>query len=74
MTDEPPFDEAAEPERLRRFLGELEAAGFERVGPTSWTGPTRQSLIHDGHTDSERMTIIIRPSWPYMSPLLLVPG
>ena len=74
VTDEPPFDEAAEPERLRRFLDELEAAGFERVGPSSWEGPTRQSLIDDGHTDSERMTIIIRPSWPYLSPLLHVPG
>lgn len=74
MTDEPPFDEAAEPERLRRFLDELEAAGFERVGPSSWEGPTRQSLIDGGHTDSDRMTIIIRPSWPYLSPLLHVPG
>ena len=74
MTDEPPFDEAAEPERLRRFLDQIEAAGFERVGPHSWEGPTRRSLIDDGHTDSERMTIIIRPSWPYLSPLLQVPG
>jgi molybdopterin/thiamine biosynthesis adenylyltransferase/proteasome lid subunit RPN8/RPN11 len=74
VTDEPPFDEAADPERLRRFLDELEAAGFERVGPSSWKGPTRQSLIDDGHTDSEQMTIIIRPSWPYLSPLLHVPG
>lgn len=74
MEDEPPFDEAAEPERLQGFLDEIEAAGFERVGPSSWEGPTRQSLIDNGHTDSERMTIIIRPSWPYLSPLLHVPG
>jgi proteasome lid subunit RPN8/RPN11 len=74
VTDEPPFDEAAEPERLRGFIGEIQAAGFERIGPVSWEGPTRRSLIDDGHTDSERMTIIIRPSWPYLSPLLRVPG
>ena len=74
MTDEPPFDEAAEPELLQRFIEEIEAAGFERVEPSSWEGPTPRSLIDAGHTDSERMTLIIQPAWPYFPPLLRVPG
>lgn len=74
MADEPPFDEAADPEQLRRFIDEIEAAGFKRVEPSSWEGPTPQSLIDAGHTDSERMTIIVQPAWPYFPPLLRVPG
>jgi molybdopterin/thiamine biosynthesis adenylyltransferase len=74
VTDEPPFDEAADPELLQRFIDEIEAAGFERVEPSSWEGPTPRSLIDAGHTDSERMTIIIQPAWPYFPPLLRVPG
>lgn len=74
MSDEPPYDEAADPELLRRFVSELEAAGFKRVKPSAWEGPTRRCLIDGGHTDAERMTIIVRPSWPYFPPLLHVPG
>lgn len=74
MTDEPPYDEAADPELLQRFIAEIEAAGFERVEPSAWDGPTRRSLIDAGHTDAERMTIIIQPAWPYFPPLLRVPG
>lgn len=74
MTDEPPFDEAADPELLQQFVDEIEAAGFERAEPSSWEGPTPQALIAAGHTDSERMTIIIQPAWPYFPPLLRVPG
>lgn len=74
MTVEPPFDEAAEPERLRQFIVELEADGFTRVGTWEWEGPTRRSLLEGGHTDSEQMRVIIRPSWPYLPPLLHVPG
>jgi proteasome lid subunit RPN8/RPN11 len=71
---EPPFDEAADPEALRGFIEELEASGFERVDTATWEGPTRQSLIDQGHTDSDRMSIIIRPAWPFLSPLVHVPG
>jgi proteasome lid subunit RPN8/RPN11 len=71
---EPPFDEAADPEALRAFIEELEASGFERVDTATWEGPTRQSLIDQGHTDSARMSIIIRPAWPFLSPLVHVPG
>lgn len=74
MLPEPPFDEAAEPERLQAFIAELEADGFERVGPCEWSGPIRPSLIEGGHTDADRMTIHIRPSWPYLPPLIHVPG
>jgi hypothetical protein len=65
---------AAEPERLRRFLAELEAEGFDQVGTSAWEGPVRRSLVDGGHTDAERMTIIVRPSWPYLPPLIRVPG
>ncbi|MDP9401938.1 MAG: ThiF family adenylyltransferase [Actinomycetota bacterium] len=74
MNDEPPFNEAADPELLQRFIDEIEAAGFERVEPSAWEGPTPRSLIDAGHTDSERMTIIIQPAWPYFPPLLRVLG
>jgi molybdopterin/thiamine biosynthesis adenylyltransferase len=74
VNHEPPYDQAVDPESLHRFVEELEAAGFERVEPSTWEGPTLQSLIDSGHTDAERMKIIIRPSWPYFPPLLNVPG
>lgn len=74
MTTDAPFDEAAEPERLRRFVAELEADGFNRAGTWDWEGPTRRSLLEGGHTTSERLRVIIRPSWPYLPPLLHVPG
>lgn len=74
MNEDPLFDTAAEPDRLPDFIAELEANGFERVGVAEWRGPTRQSLIDGGHTDSPTMTIIIRPSWPYLPPLISVPG
>lgn len=75
MADEPDaFDLAAEPERLREFVAELEADGFERTGPFSWDGPTHRALLDGGHTDAERMTIAVRPSWPYLPPLIHVPG
>lgn len=74
MNDEPPYDEAADPASLHRFIDEIEAAGFERVEPSTWEGPTPRSLIDAGHTDAERMTIIIQSSWPYFPPLLRVPG
>jgi hypothetical protein len=74
VSDEPPYDEAADPELLQRFIAEIEAAGFERVEPSAWEGPTPRSLIEAGHTDAERMTILIQPAWPYFPPLLRVPG
>src|SRR4051794_22441982 len=74
MSDDPLFDEAAEPDDLRRFIAEIEAADFGRVGPNSWEGPIHRTLIDDGHTDAERMTLILQPSWPYLPPLLHVPG
>ncbi|MBW3576151.1 MAG: hypothetical protein KY462_00120 [Actinobacteria bacterium] len=67
------FDLAADPDRLREFVTELEADGFERTGPFSWEGPTHPSLLEGAHTDAERMTIIVRPSWPYLPPLIHVP-
>jgi hypothetical protein len=69
-----PLDQAADPDRLRLFIAELEAEGFTRVGTWRWEGPTRRSLLEGGHTDSSRMTVVIRPSWPYLPPLLEVPG
>ena len=74
MAADPPFDEAAEPDRLRQFIAELEADGFKRVDPWQWEGPTRPSLLAGDHTTSEHMTVIIRASWPYLPPLLHVPG
>ncbi len=74
MPPDPPFDEAADPDRLRLFIGELEAEGFTRVGTWRWEGPTRRSLLEGGHTESSRMTVVMRPSWPYLPPLLEVPG
>jgi hypothetical protein len=71
---DPPFDEAAEPDRLRTFVAELEADGFQRVGPREWRGPTPRSLLDGRHTDSDTMTVVFRPSWPYLPPLLDVPG
>jgi proteasome lid subunit RPN8/RPN11 len=65
---------AAEPAALLTFIAELEGDGFVRVGTQEWIGPTRKSLNEGGHTDSARMTIIIRPSWPYFPPLIHVPG
>lgn len=68
------FDLAADPDRLRAFVGELEADGFDQTGPSTWTGPTHPALVDGGHTNAERMEIIIRPSWPYQPPLIRVPG
>jgi len=70
---DPPFSEAAEPDRLRVFIAELEVDGFERVGPREWRGPIRPCLLDGGHTASKQMMVIIRPSWPYLPPLLEVP-
>lgn len=74
MPPDPPLDEAADPDRLQLFIAELEAEGFTRVGTWRWEGPTRGSLLDGDHTDSSRMTVVIRPSWPYLPPLLEVPG
>jgi hypothetical protein len=74
VTADPLLQSAAEPERLAAFLTELAAAGFVRTGDASWTGPTRQSLMDGGFTDSDRMTLRFQPSWPYLPPLLEVPG
>lgn len=74
MLAELPYREAAEPDRLRDFVADLEADGFRRVGDREWRGPTRPSLVDGGHTQSTEMTIIFRPSWPYLPPLLEVPG
>lgn len=74
MNADPLFDSAAEPDRLRIFIAELEYAGFERVNEISWTGPTRQSLIDGGYTNSDKMTLVFRSAWPYRPPLLQVPG
>lgn len=68
------FDLAADPGRLRAFIEELEADGFERVGLFSWEGPTHPVLLQGGHTSAERMAIVVRPSWPYLPPLIAVPG
>jgi molybdopterin/thiamine biosynthesis adenylyltransferase/proteasome lid subunit RPN8/RPN11 len=70
---EPPYREAAEPDRLRAFIAELEADGFQRVGPREWRGPTRACLLDGGHTSSKEMTVKFRASWPYLPPLLEVP-
>lgn len=74
MRAEPPYSESAEPDRLRAFIAELEADGFQRVGPREWRGPTRACLLDGGHTASKEMTVIFRASWPYLPPLLEVPG
>ncbi|HEX2039870.1 MAG TPA: ThiF family adenylyltransferase [Acidimicrobiales bacterium] len=73
MQAEPPYSEAAEPERLRAFISELEADGFQRIGDREWQGPTRACLLDGGHTESKEMTVRFRPSWPYLPPLLEVP-
>lgn len=73
MQAEPPYGEAAEPNRLRAFIAELEADGFQRVGPREWRGPTRACLLDGGHTSSKEMTVRFRASWPYLPPLLEVP-
>ena len=65
---------AAEPESLRKFVAELEADGFRRQEANTWVGPTRRSLIEGGHTTSDQMRVIFRPSWPYLPPLLHVAG
>lgn len=75
MTVDPVLEGAADPDRLRIFLDALEADGFQRVGMSSqWIGPTRASLIERGHTEAEQMSVGIRASWPYLAPLLHVPG
>ena len=74
MPADPPFDQSAEPERLRAFVAELEADGFKRVASVAWEGPIRRSLVEGGHTDADGMVIIVRPSWPYVPPLIHVPG
>ncbi|MDP9333260.1 MAG: ThiF family adenylyltransferase [Actinomycetota bacterium] len=74
MNTDPPFDEAAEPDRLREFIAELERDGFEQVDEREWRGPIRASLVDGGHTDSEFMSVIVRPAWPYQPPLVHVPG
>lgn len=74
MTTDPPFDESPEPERLRGFIAEIEAEGFTRTGPREWEGPIRASLVEAGHTDADSMSLIFRPSWPYLPPLLHVRG
>ncbi len=74
MTDESAFELAADPAGLRQFVEEIERAGFERVDTSTWEGPIRQCLVDAGHTEAERMQIIIRPAWPYLPPLLHVPG
>lgn len=74
MGSDPPFDESPEPERLREFIAEIEREGFKRIGPREWEGPVRPSLVDAGHTDAASMTLIVRPSWPYLPPLLNVPG
>lgn len=74
MAPDPPFDESLEPDRLRAFIAEIEAEGFKRTGSTEWEGPIRRSLVEGGHTDAATMTLIFRPSWPYLPPLLRVPG
>ena len=66
--------EAADSPGLLAFIGDLEAAGFERINWTTWEGPIRGSLVDRGHTGSECMRIIIRPAWPYLAPLVEVPG
>lgn len=65
---------AAEPERLRRFIAELEAEGFNQIDDIAWSGPVHRSLVDGGHTDADQMTFYFRPSWPYLPPLLHVPG
>lgn len=74
MIADPLYESAAEPDRLRGFVAALEAAGFSRTDPGSWTGPTRQSLLDGGFTVSREMTLRFLPSWPYLPPLLDVPG
>lgn len=74
MGSDPPFDESPEPDRLREFIAEIEGEGFKRIGPREWEGPIRPSLVEARHTDADSMTLIFRPSWPYLPPLLHVPG
>jgi proteasome lid subunit RPN8/RPN11 len=69
-----PFDESPEPARLREFIAEIEGEGFKRIGPREWEGPIRPSLVEARHTDADKMTLIFRPSWPYLPPLLNVRG
>jgi proteasome lid subunit RPN8/RPN11 len=71
---DPLFDESPEPDRLREFIAEIEGEGFKRIGPREWEGPVRPSLADAGHTDADSMTLIFQPSWPYLPPLLHVPG
>ncbi len=74
MVADPPFDSAADPDSLRSFIGELERAGYVREDDWTWTGPTDPALISAGYTTAERMGIRLRVSWPYLPPLLIVPG
>jgi hypothetical protein len=74
VTADPLYESAAEPNRLREFVAALEAAGFTCTDIGSWTGPTRQSLLDGGFTESPEMTLLFLPPWPYLPPLLDVPG
>ena len=72
--DDPLLESAAEPDSLRRFVAELEADGFRRKDTNTWVGPTRPSLVDHSHTTYGQMSVIIREAWPYLPPLLHVPG
>ena len=65
---------AVEPTSLAAFVAELEADGFRRVDERVWQGPTRHTLTDGGHSTAGEMTVIFRLPWPYLPPLLHVPG
>ena len=62
-------------ESLEAFEHDLAAVGFEPVtiaGLAGWRGPIRQSF--SGLTDAITMDVVIRPGWPFQSPVLLADG
>lgn len=65
---------AVEAASLAAFVAELEADGFRRVDTQVWRGPIRQTLIDSGYSTADEMTVIFRSPWPYLPPLLHVPG
>ena len=62
-------------ESLDAFEHTLAEDGFEPVaiaGLSGWRGPIHQAFSE--LTDATTMDVVIRPGWPFQSPVLLVDG
>ena len=71
---DPLLGSAVEAASLAALVAELEADGFHRIDTHVWRGPIRQVLIDSGYSTANEMTVIFRSPWPYLPPLLHVPG